>query len=385
MLAKDFILSKNEDSEYPFQSLAEDRLKGFKPLTKKEESYRYFSLNKLFSQPFTLSKKPIEKVLNSSDEITCDNLSNIYTDYKLLIDNHYKKLIREEKDFFTLLSYRFASDPLFIYVPSGVCVEEPLDIQTIIESQLDSESFFSNILIFLGKGSKLSVKLKNKERNLSLFSKVVTAHLDEGAQLSIESDLTEIDNTWFFESFRAYVKARAQFIFMGASLGGTSIRQDFNVDLEGEESDATLKGIHILKENKKAYNHICITHKAENATSNQHFKQVIFDGGKGVFEGKIFVESQAQKTNAYQLCNSLTLGDKAEAIAKPNLEIFADDVKASHGATCSQLQSDEIFYLLSRGLAKTEARKFLIEGFCREIADNFSSKEIKCNLLESLK
>lgn len=351
--------------------------------SKKDESYSYFSLLKLCGKSFYAQEISTQKILNFSQNVTCDFLSNIYEQYKLLIDNHYQHLIREETDFFALASIAFSSQTLFISVPKDREVDEFLDIEEILQSKKSEQSGFSNMLIFLGKNAKLKIRIKTKhvENIETLFSRVISVYLDEGSELVIENDLSELDHLWFFDNVRGMLKKDAKLFFVSATQGGLSIRQDLKVDLLGVNSSATLKGLQVLGEHKTAYSHVRIKHLAEKTHSDQHFKQVIFDGGKGVFDGKIIVESSAQQTNAYQLCNSLALGEKALAFAKPNLEIFADDVKASHGATLSKLNKEHIFYLLSRGLTKERASLFLIEGFAREIADFFSGKDVQSFLL----
>jgi Fe-S cluster assembly protein SufD len=128
-----------------------------------------------------------------------------------------------------------------------------------------------------------------------------------------------------------------------------------------------LKGATELTGDNVAHTEVRIEHKAEGARSNQHFKMVLHDQSKGSFEGKIYVDSVAQKTEAYQLNNNLLLGDRATIFTKPNLEIFADDVKASHGATVTRLSEEELFYFQSRGIGKERAGSFLAKGFLKEV------------------
>jgi Fe-S cluster assembly protein SufD len=144
---------------------------------------------------------------------------------------------------------------------------------------------------------------------------------------------------------------------------------DAKVELAEENSEVQLFGLAKLKGSEESHVNILIEHQAPNTRSQQLFKNVLFDEAKSSFEGKIYVHPIAQKTMAYQRNANLLLSDKAVAHAKPNLEIFADDVKASHGATIGQLDEEEMFYLRSRGLSREEAMSWLVEGFCKEILD----------------
>ena len=142
------------------------------------------------------------------------------------------------------------------------------------------------------------------------------------------------------------------------------------VHLAEENSEAQLYGLARLHGETESHIHATVEHIAPHTRSRQHFKSVLQDRSRVSFEGKIRVLPAAQKTEAYQLNNTLILSDAASANAKPNLEIFADDVKASHGATVGQLDQEQIFYFRSRGLGLEQSKALLIHGFCKEILDH---------------
>ena len=156
-------------------------------------------------------------------------------------------------------------------------------------------------------------------------------------------------------------------LFRSGDGGSDLLRQEFTVDLLEPYATSFLKGLSILEKKKQSHHYVTMRHKAPNCESYQHFKGVLFDQAKLSFEGKIWVDQLAQKTQAYQRSNHLLLGKKAAAYSKPNLEIFADDVKASHGATIAQLQEEELFYLKARGLDLVTAKKLLLKGFAKEL------------------
>jgi len=193
--------------------------------------------------------------------------------------------------------------------------------------------------------------------------------LEEGASYAHYDLAGEQEEGWDFLSFHGDLKAKSQLQFFSFGKGAKVQRRDLTVALQGEEAVAKLYGLSLLDEKREGHVHIRIDHEAPNARSHQFFKHVVRGQARSSFEGKIFVEQEAQKTEAYQLNNNLVLSEKAAAFSKPNLEIFADDVKASHGATVAKPREDELFYLSSRGLSKQDATRHLVKGFCKELLE----------------
>ena len=145
------------------------------------------------------------------------------------------------------------------------------------------------------------------------------------------------------------------------------VSRDYNIILEGEGSNVVIKGICNLRENQKVNTKVQIEHKAPNTHSDQHFKGVLRGKSRSTFDGKIIVAANADQSKAYQLNNHLILDEGASASAKPQLEIFTDDVKASHGATISNLSDDELFYLCTRGISEKAGREYIAQGFLDEM------------------
>ena len=152
--------------------------------------------------------------------------------------------------------------------------------------------------------------------------------------------------------------------------GSFTVRNDYRVALTGERGEASLNGVWMLDEKHEARVHVLMDDQAPSCQSNQLFKGVLTDFARlPSFEGKIYVRREAQKTMAYQLNRNLLLSDRANADSKPNLEIFADDVKASHGATVGQLDEEQMFYLRTRGYSQEEARNILVYAYTKEVLD----------------
>jgi Fe-S cluster assembly protein SufD len=173
--------------------------------------------------------------------------------------------------------------------------------------------------------------------------------------------------SWAFTNVRATLRKESSYKLLTYTRGSKSVRQDYQFSLLGEGALVELKGLAELSGQRQAHTSVLVDHQAPHTRSQQLYKQILTDAAQGSFMGKILVQPLAQQTQAYQLNKNLILSPRAQSFSKPNLEIFADDVKASHGATVSQLDEAQLFYLKTRGLSDDEARALLISGFSKEI------------------
>lgn len=164
------------------------------------------------------------------------------------------------------------------------------------------------------------------------------------------------------------------------NIGGKLTRHDIEAVLNGENGECSFNGLNLLSGDQLADTTILMEHKAPHCNSNQFCRSVLDGASTGVFQGKVYVHKPAQKTDGYQLSNALLLSEKAQMNAKPELEIYADDVLCSHGATCGQLDDEPLFYLRSRGLTEAEARYLLVEAFVGEVVDKIADDEIRSEI-----
>lgn len=281
----------------------------------------------------------------------CMPLSEAMRTYGLFLQNRLAKSVKEETDPLALLNLAFQKEGLFAYIPAGQ--EESLEITAA-----------GRLMIYVGQNSTLH--LKYRYPHVPFANLAIDLVLDKGSTC-ILSDVAEGDLR--FLSVRASLKRDSKLKTHFYSEGGRVHRNSVRVQLLEENSEALLQGLWRLEEAKQCHTHALVEHLAPNTRSRQHFKGVLQGKSKSSFEGKIYVHPTAQKTEAYQLNNNLLLSDEAKAFSKPNLEIFADDVKASHGSTTAQLNAEDLFYLRARGLPLEEAKAFLVEGFCKELAE----------------
>ncbi len=250
------------------------------------------------------------------------------------------------------------SEGCFLYIPSNLSLPEPI---SLLVSPGDER-----IHLYVGEGSKVKICLNYELEQGQSIQTGVDVALEAGATLAWE-DIAMVPFFSHFSSFHASIKRGATLNVLSVSSGGTV--SNYQIELLQQEAEATVKGLSVLKEERRDQIQVLMRHLAVDTRSRQHFKSVLLDESNYEFEGKIWVDKVAQKTGAYQLMNALLLSERATAVSKPNLEIFADDVKASHGATISQLSKEDLLYLQTRGLAEKEAKQLLVKGFCEGFYD----------------
>jgi len=200
--------------------------------------------------------------------------------------------------------------------------------------------------------------------------------LDQGAQLEQSRLQQSSDAAHLITRADLRVQADARFAYCGLDLGGKLVRHDLNVDLMGEKAKADLAGAWLLNGRQHLDNHSEIVHSAPHSSSSEFFKGVVDERARAVFNGKVIVQPGADGTHAEQTNKNLLLSKLAEVDTKPELEIHADDVKCAHGATVGALDPDQLFYLRSRGVSDTQARRLLTEAFCAEVLVRTSDSKV---------
>lgn len=371
--------------------------------SKKNPGYQYFPFSHFYQEayelagPPSLPKEQIESIIypecrrshivlvngqyspELSDtsalpkEVVVLRLRDALTRYGNFLQLRLSSAMKEEKDPFATLNTALIQMGLFIYVPPKVVVNTPIQCLQVISSDRAS-LVHPRIHFFVGKQAKATwiydhLCLKDFE----YFSNGVTdIALEEGAEFTQYGALTPCQNGWCLEATRATLKQDSRFNSITVTTGTKSVRQDFRVSLLGENATCDLKHLSLLNEHRQSHVNVHIDHVAPHCTSHQLFKNVLSDAARSSFEGKIYVQSEAQKTLAYQLNNNLLLSDRAVANSKPNLEIFADDVKASHGATTGQPNQEHLHYLKTRGIDAKTANLLLLSGYCIDVLGDVS-------------
>lgn len=327
--------------------------------TRKWDSFKYVALNPLYASSFT----PVFKAFPKQEGMISLPFEEAMLTYGALLQKSFAENLKDEKNPFALLNAALSMEGQFLYVPPGVTKELSWNFT------LNEGLRVPKVEIFVGKGATLKITVKCQGKGTYFYNPYLQLTLDEGAHATVYEHLEHSDQAVAMHTVRARVKRDANLKFFTFSKGAQCERHDIQAILNGESSEVDLKGLSLPSGKNEIHHFITVKHCAERTRSNQHYKTALMDRGCSSFEGKIFVEKLAQKTEAYQLNNNLLLSPKAKAMSKPNLEIYADDVKASHGATATQPKKEELFYLQTRGFTRQEAKRQLARGFCRELID----------------
>jgi Fe-S cluster assembly protein SufD len=282
--------------------------------------------------------------------------------YGLFLQNRIGRMLKEEHDPFAALNGAFQGVGLFLYIPPKFEQKNPVQLLHLFTK----EQFASpRVQLFVGKMANLT--LVQTVTGSCFCNSVVDCVVDEAAKCTLYDASLPSPASWLMQSFRATLKRDSLLETFHLTTGAKTVRTSLKVELAEENSEVFLRGISLLDAENQAHIHGLVEHQAPNCRSRQHFKSILKDQSSSSFEGKIFVHPAAQKTEAYQSAQSLLLSNEARSFAKPNLEIFADDVKASHGATVAQPDEEALFYFRSRGLSFEESRAQLVQGFCQEL------------------
>ncbi len=319
-----------------------------------------------------------------SNRIIIKPLSDAFGSYGVFFKNIFEKWLSEEKDPFALLSFAMHQEGLFVYVPNSFSQETPLHIVEISDSD-DCHLSAPLTVISCGKNSQLQFSTSSlsdcHKEHLTLANTFL--NLEEGAIVR-ETHYPQAKTELRLEFLRGWLKSNSSYKNSSFFNGVSKMRSDAHLQLLGPYSEAEIVALCTLQEKEQVHLHLLIEHKAESCLSRQLVKNLLDDEAISSFEGKIWVHENAQQTNAYQLNQNCLLSDEARSYSKPNLEIFADDVKASHGSTTGQIDRQQLFYLQSRGLNKIEAQKLLLKAFCYEVIDKAFDQTIKSWVIENL-
>ena len=271
--------------------------------------------------------------------------------YSAFLKERFLQGVKQEKDPFAAINGALHQPGGFLYVPQGVSAK--LEVIHVLTAP---EMMATPRLHFFVKGElDLSFTLSAQEG--CWVNQYCDFALEEGAKVTTEMHTS----SHVFDAVRATLKRDANFTSRTFTSGG--LRSNHHIQLNGENAEASLSCAAKLEGKRELHSGVLMEHVAPNCRSSQLFKTVLDDQSRATFDGKIYVHQEAQKTEAFQLNKNLLLSDTATARSLPNLEIFADDVKASHGSTTGQFDPDELFYLRSRGLTEQEAKKLLITAF----------------------
>ena len=302
------------------------------------------------------------------------------TKYDLLIENYFDKI--SKKDGITSLNTAFSSEGSFIHIPKNVQVDKPIQVIYFSTGKNESVFYQPRNLIIIGENSQVEIieRHQSLSENSVLVNSVSEIYCDVRSVVKhykIQNDKTNaslIDNTFVSQ------ERNSDYSLHTFSLGGELTRNNLSIIQNGERIESTINGITIIGSNQHVDHNTLIHHKKPNCNSYQDYKGIFGDNSVGVFNGQVVVEKEAQKTNAFQSNNNVLISDKATINTKPQLEIFADDVKCSHGCTVGQLDQNALFYLRSRGIPEKEATALLMYGFANKVLASVGIPQVKTRI-----
>jgi Fe-S cluster assembly protein SufD len=307
--------------------------------------------------------------------VRIENLSAALAKDSALIEKHLGKYAHTASNTFAALNQAFFTDGAFIFVPAGVEVAEPVQLIYISSAKNSGETILPRNLVIAEANSKLTVvESYISTGNVAYFTNAVTEILaGDNARVEHVKLQDEALDSFHIATIAGEFGRASNVTVHSFALGAKLSRTNIRTKLAGEGLECILNGLYLTRGEQLADHHMIVEHAQPHCASHEYFNGILDDKSKGVFHGRIYVHPIAQKTDAKQTNKNLLLSDDATADTKPQLEIYADDVKCTHGATIGQLNDESIFYLRSRGIGTDTARQMLIHAFAGEIIER-----IKC-------
>ena len=378
------------------------------------EDYRYTDVSRSFAPDYGMNLKRVKIPVNPQDVFHCD-VPNLSTSLYFVVNDsfyhqalpkahlpegvyigslkdfsderpevaarYYGKLATSSKNGIVALNTMFAQDGFVVYVPQGAVVERPIQLVNIFRSDVD---LMANRRVLVIMEPRSEAKLLVCDHSIDtvrfLANQVIEVFVGEGASFDYYDLEESSDTTTRFSSLFVKQEAESNVVINGITLTNGLTRNDYQVELLGERAETTLCGMSILDKEQHVDTYTHITHAVPRCKSNELFKNVLNDQAVGAFSGRILVKEGADKTEAYQSNRNLCATREARMYSKPQLEIYADDVKCSHGMTTGQLDEEAIFYMRSRGISLDEARMLLSVAFTSDVIDHVRVEALRDRL-----
>lgn len=419
LISSFFAFEEQIDLENDIHALRSNAIKFFETKgfpTKKEEAWKYTSLNAILKDDYSIFPKKEDAIeyrdikqyclheidtyqIVFVDGIYASHLSNTTHDkfdaclmssalnnakYKPIIDKYFNKITPEES--LTALNTAFSKEGAFINVPKSVIAEKPVQILHFSTGNESALMLQPRNLIVVEENAQIQIIERHQSLtdNAVLTNCVTELYVGKNAMVDYYKIQNDKVTSSLIDHTHVQQQANSNCSVHTFSLGGKLIRNNLNFYQEGEHINSTLNGVSILEGKQHVDHNTLVHHKQPNCESHQDYKGVFSDRSTGVFNGKVLVDKIAQKTDAFQSNNNILLDDKASINSKPQLEIFADDVKCSHGCTIGQLDEEALYYLRSRGIPLKEAKALLLFAFANKVLTGVKIPEIKQRITEQI-
>ncbi|MFC2116141.1 Fe-S cluster assembly protein SufD [Bacteroidota bacterium] len=378
---------------------------------RKSELYKYTSIQKLFEPEYSLQLQPSKVDFKVEELFACDvpnlktrleiilngfylreesgltrldngiiigSLAEALRQHPDLVKKHFAKHAGARTDGLVDLNTAFALDGLFIYVPKGQVLEEPVQVVHLPMTGLDTLLHYRNLFILEDNASAGVIVCDHTLSPFRFLTNSVTEiYAGQGARFHYSRVQNEHLNSNLLTNLFIQQEKDSQVKSNTISLHGGTIRNNTHVLLDAEGCDSQIYGLSFADRSQHIDNYVNVDHAKSNCTSTQLFKGILDEQATGAFNGRILVRPDAQKTLAYQTNNNILMSDEAKMNSKPQLEIYADDVRCSHGATTGQLDENALFYMQSRGIPRQEARLLMLYAFAHEVIDKIEVIPLK--------
>jgi len=329
--------------------------------------------------------KELSSIISPEDQVVIKDLSIAFEEDQELIDEYFSKQAQIDKDSFVALNTAFSHHGCFVHVPKNTVVDKPIALY-FINDATKSQTFNNPRNLFLIEKSSEVTFLEDfntEGENDSLTNIVTEIIVSENANVNYYKIQNNKDQAYHIGTTQVYQEQNSVFSAYTYTLNGAMIRNNLNIKVDGEGCESNMYGLYLLNDKTHVDNHTEIDHVKPNCESNELYKGILDDKSHGVFNGKVFVRQEAQKTNAFQSNKNILLSDSAVMNSKPQLEIWADDVQCSHGCTTGQLDEEGMFYLRSRGLSEESARAMMLYAFAMDVLSTVKLESLK-NYLQEL-
>lgn len=352
-----------------------DQAQAFKCNVPNLSTLLYFLANDEFAQSDTASKASLP------DGVFVGSLRRAAKEMPAIVEAHYGILADMDRPGISAVNTMFAQDGMMIYVPDGVILDKPIQLVTLLQSPVDL-MVNRRVLIVLGRGAQLKLLLCDHALAANNFLTTQVVEVFAGAESSLELyDLEETHNanlrvSELYINQDAYSNVEADFVTLHNGQTRNSVFSTF----AGSGSSLSLNGIATIDKAQHVDNMTFVDHRVSDCTSNELFKYVLDDNASGAFAGKVLVRHGAQHTSSEQTNRNICLTRQARMFTQPQLEIYADDVKCSHGATVGQLDEKAMFYMRQRGIPQAEARMMLMQAFVGEVIGHVALEPLRDRL-----
>jgi Fe-S cluster assembly protein SufD len=364
------------------RAAARERYDALPVPSNREEAWRYTNLRGFDPDAFTTGPSAVTLSEDElPDGVVFGSLARAAAEHPQLVERHYGAVVAEGEKFAAGNAARW-DDGVFLHVAAGVEVDTPLRARLDVAGEGTAQYY--RALIVLEPGARATFVEEFTSDAAGYLNVVVELVVGDGAKLEYVTIQEHEHGTRQFGTHRATVGRDAELDWVAIGLGGTRAKSRMESYLADQGANVKVTGAYFLRESEHADYDTTQEHAAPNTTSDLFFKGVLADSARAVWRGVIRVDKGAQRTDAYQENRNLLLSREAHADSIPGLEIEANDVRCTHGATVGQIDKMQLFYLMSRGLSRAQAEQLIVRGFFQPILDRIESAEVRESLSAAL-